>query len=269
MGKPVVLTIGGSDSSGSSGIQADLKTFEALGVFGASAITAVTAQNTREISEVHDIPAGIVKAQIRSVLSDMAPRAVKVGLLTTVPAIRTVGGLLENVDADIVLDPVLVARDGFRYLRPASVNTLIQELLPRATLVTPNSAEAAILSGLPIASEGDAKAAARKIQSFGPRAVLIKGGHAEGERVSAGLLDGREWLLFTHPRIETECTLGTGCTLSAAITAYLALGETLPDAVSRGIAFVRLAMQCGSRLGHGQGPLAQHEAGLEISPEKG
>jgi hydroxymethylpyrimidine/phosphomethylpyrimidine kinase len=262
MTKPIVLTIAGSDSGGGSGIQADLKTFEALGVYGTSVVTAVTAQNTQEITDVFDIPAGTIKAQIRAVLSDLPPVAIKIGMLTTVPVIRAVGALLKDFSSEVVLDPVMVARNGARLLRPTSVNCLVEDLLPRATLVTPNILEASVLSGLPIASEADAKLAARRIQSHGPRAVLIKGGHSEGDTVLDGLLDGREWLVFTHPRNPTTSTYGTGCTLSAAIASYLALGETLPDAVHKGIHFVTSAMLFGLKIGKGQGPLGHHEAGL-------
>lgn len=259
---PVALTIAGSDSGGGAGIQADLKTFEALGVYGTSVITAVTAQNTVAVTAVHEIPVSVVRAQLTAVLDDFDPAAVKTGMLSTVPAIRTVAALLGKRPRPLVVDPVMVSKSGARLLRTSSIEALLKELLPLAELVTPNLPEAAVLAGFAIHSEDDAKAAARRIQAFGARAVLIKGGHGTGATVVDGLLDGRTWRRFEHERIESRHTHGTGCTLSAAITAFLARGETLPEAVEHGLEFVSRAIRLAPGLGEGAGPLGHHAAGL-------
>jgi hydroxymethylpyrimidine/phosphomethylpyrimidine kinase len=272
MTKPLALTIAGSDSGGGAGIQADLKTFEALGVFGTSVVTAVTAQNTREVTAVHEIPAAIVRAQLEAVFLDLPPSAVKIGMLASVPAIRVVSAHLRRVAAasgpggapPVVLDPVMVAKSGARLLRATSVSSLLRDLLPVASLVTPNLPEASVLAGFPIRSEADVKAAARRIQSLGAQAVLIKGGHGEGAEVVDGLLDGRTWHRFTHERIETVHTHGTGCTLSSAIAAFLARGENLPDAVERALDYVHRAVCLAPGLGGGHGPLGHREAGRAL-----
>ncbi len=258
---PIALTIAGSDSSGGAGIQADLKTFEALSVFGTTVLTAVTAQNTLAVSAVHDIPTAIVKAQLQAVLSDLPPSAIKIGMVSTVPVIRLLATLLPPAGVPIVLDPVMVAKSGVKLLRATSFDALKHELLPIASLVTPNLPEASALAGFPIRGEKDAKAAARIIQSMGPRAILIKGGHAEGDVVVDGLLDGRTWRRFEGPRQRTAATHGTGCTLSSAIASYLARGETLEDAVEKGIAFVRRAIERAPGIGAGHGPLGHRAAG--------
>lgn len=257
----ICLTIAGSDSGGGAGIQGDLKTFEAFGVYGASVVTAVTAQNTTAVTAVHEIPAPVVDAQLRAVLEDLPPAAVKIGMLTGVPAVRSIARRLRPEGLPLVLDPVMIAKSGARLLRAGTLSALVRELLPLATLVTPNLPEASVLAGFPIRGEADAKLAARRIQALGPRAVLIKGGHAEGAELVDGLLDGRTWHRFSGTRIPTRHTHGTGCTLSSAITALLAKGETLPDAVERAVRYVRLAIERAPELGTGAGPLGHKLAG--------
>jgi hydroxymethylpyrimidine/phosphomethylpyrimidine kinase len=264
MTTPIALTIAGSDPGGGAGIQADLKTFEALDVYGTSVITAVTAQNTVELTAVHDVPSAIIRAQLRAVLSDLPPRAVKIGMLTTVPAIRAVAQELAGGAAAVVIDPVMVAKTGARLLRATSLEALVESLFPLAAVVTPNLPEASVLAGFPIRNEADAKLAARRIQALGARAVLIKGGHAEGPYVVDGLLDGRTWFRFTGERIATRAGHGTGCTLSSAVAAHLARGADLPEAVANGVAFVRRALAEAPGLGAGAGPLGQRRAGLPI-----
>jgi hydroxymethylpyrimidine/phosphomethylpyrimidine kinase len=259
---PVALTIAGSDPCGGAGLQADLKTFEALDGYGTSVVTSVTAQNTVELTAVHDVPSALIREQLRAVLSDLPPDAVKIGMLSTVPGIRAVVQELSRQRAPIVLDPVMVSKSGARLLRSTSLEALVGELLPITAVVTPNLPEASVLAGLPIRDETDAKLAARRIQAMGPRAVLITGGHAEGPVVVDGLLDGRTWLRFSAPRIETTSTHGTGCTLSSAIAAHLARGADVPEAVTLAIAYVRRALALAPGLGAGAGPLGHHRAGL-------
>ncbi len=262
MRKPTALSIEGSDSGGCTGIQADIKTFEALSVYGTTVVTAVTAQNTLGIYDVHDVPVPAVRAQLKAVLEDLPPVAIKVGMLTTVPVIRAVASSISKISAPIVVDPIMVSRTGTRLLRPTSLNSLIQDLFPLAALVTLNLPEAMVIANQEIRSESDAKTAARRIQACGPRAVLIKGGQAEGETIIDGLLDGREWILVSNSRNKNRVTIGAGSTLSAAITAYLALGETLPDAVERACAFVFAAINFATNVGKGPNPLTHGVAGL-------
>lgn len=259
---PIALTIAGSDSGGGAGIQGDLKTFEAFGIFGTSVITALTAQNTLGVASVHELPAAAVTAQLEAVLEDLPPQAVKIGMLTSVPVIRAVAGGVADLAVPVVVDPVLASTSGTRFLRTAALPVFIRDLLPRATLVTPNLAEAETLSGLPVRTEDQMKAAAVRIQGLGPRAVLVKGGHGEGSTIVNGLLDGRTWMRFFVPRVESTSTHGTGCALSSAIAALLALGETLPDAVEKAIAYVRRAIERAPGLGSGRGPLAHRAASL-------
>jgi hydroxymethylpyrimidine kinase/phosphomethylpyrimidine kinase len=264
MSAPIALTVAGSDSGGGAGIQADLKTFEAHGVYGTSVITAVTAQSTTEVTAIHEVPSAVIRAQLRAVLSDLPPRAVKIGMLTTVPGIRAVAQELARCDAPIVIDPVMIAKSGARLMRSTSLAALVEDLLPLAAIVTPNLPEASVLAGFAIRSEADAKQAARRIQSMGPRAVLVKGGHAEGPVVVDGLLDGRTWIRFVNERIPTTSTHGTGCTLSSAIAANLACGRDLPHAVALAIAYVRRALALAPGVGAGAGPLGHHAAGLPV-----
>ena len=252
---PVALTIAGSDSGGGAGIQADLKTFHAFGVFGTSAITAVTAQNTLGVTAIHAVPLHDVRAQIDAVVSDLAPAAVKTGMLATAGLVSTVAtAIREHGLRRYVLDPVMVATSGDRLLEQDAVATIAAELLPLADLVTPNLEEAAILAGMPVQTTDDMREAGERILALGAGAVLVKGGHLEGDIVDI-LLGAGEERVWMRPRIDTRHTHGTGCTLSAAITASLALGDELPEAVARGIRFIARAIATAPGLGSGRGPV--------------
>jgi hydroxymethylpyrimidine/phosphomethylpyrimidine kinase len=253
---PVALTIAGSDSGGGAGIQADLKTFQAFGVFGTSAITAITVQNTLGVSGVHAIPIETVRAQIEAVASDLPPAAVKTGMLATAPLVRTVARTIRELRLpNFVLDPVMVATSGDRLLDRDAEHTILDELLPLATVVAPNLDEAAILTGRPVADLEGMRGAAEWLVERGAGAVLLKGGHLTTEILTDYLWDGREWREWQHPRLETSSTHGTGCTLSAAVAAGLARGHALPDAVDAALGFVQRAIKAAPGLGRGHGPL--------------
>ena len=256
---PIALTIAGSDSGGGAGIQADLKTFSALGVYGASVITAITAQNTRRVSAVHDIPADIVAAQIDAVFDDIDVIAVKVGMLSSTPLIETVAHALSNQAIPFVLDPVMVAKSGNVLLETGAISTLRNVLLPHAYLLTPNLPEAAqLLQTQPAANEEQVLAQGRKLLDLGPHAVLMKGGHADGEHCVDMLLtqDG-ESIRLSAPRVPTKNTHGTGCTLSASVAAGLAKNKDLEQAVRDGHDYLHNAIVAADRLhiGSGHGPV--------------
>jgi hydroxymethylpyrimidine/phosphomethylpyrimidine kinase len=260
---PVALTIAGSDSGGGAGIQADLKTFSALGVYGASVLTALTAQNTRGVTAVHEAPPEMVRAQIAAVFDDMPVAAVKIGMLASPGIIDAVTDGLAGRDIPVVLDPVMVAKSGDPLLANEAVAHLTERLVPRATVITPNLPEAARLLGrerLDAPSEG----AARDLLALGPRAVLLKGGHAEGPRCRDVLLEaGSEApVILDAPRIETRNTHGTGCTLSSAIAAGLARGFALDEAVSAAHGYLHGAIRAADRLavGGGHGPVHHFHA---------
>ena len=257
--RPRLLTIAGSDSGGGAGIQADLKTFAAHGAYGMSVITALTAQNTREVRAVHEVPPEMVAAQIDAVLEDIGADAIKIGMLSSAGIVRAVADRLrvhlKGKEVPVVLDPVMIAKSGDRLLRADAIEALKNDLLPLATLVTPNLPELEALTGLPVSTEEERLAAARALSARGP-AVLAKGGHAEGEEVVDLLLerDGRVHR-FAHPRLHTRSTHGTGCTLSSAIAARLGAGEELPQAVAGAIEYLAGALAAayplGTRDGHG------------------
>jgi hydroxymethylpyrimidine/phosphomethylpyrimidine kinase len=253
---PRLLTIAGSDSGGGAGIQADLKTFAAHGGYGMSVIAALTAQNTREVRAVLEVPTEMVAAQIDAVLDDIGADAVKIGLLASAEVIRAVADRLRfhltGTATPIVLDPVMVAKSGARLLREDAVEALATDLLPLATLVTPNVPELEALTGLPAATEEERLRAAEALAARGP-AVLAKGGHAEGEEVVDLLLEGGRVHRFTHPRIHSTSTHGTGCTLSSAIAARLGAGEDLPRAVEGAVRYLQGAMAAAYPLGKGDG----------------
>ena len=256
---PIAVTIAGSDSSGGAGIQADLKTFAALGVYGASVIAALTAQNTRGVTGIHDVPAEFIAAQIDAVFSDLDVGAVKIGMLSQVAAIEAVAqGLARHKAKSIVLDPVMVATSGDRLLSPDAVSALRKELIPRALVVTPNLPEAAALTGATIArNETEMEVQARQILALGARNVLIKGGHGDGAE-SVDLLIGQGAVVrLSAKRIATRNTHGTGCTLSSAIAASLAKGLDLAAAAHDAKAYVTSAIAATDQLhvGHGNGPL--------------
>ncbi len=256
---PIALTIAGSDSSGGAGIQADLKTFAALGVYGASVITALTAQNTRGVSGIHPVPAEFVTAQLDAVFGDLDVKAVKIGMVAqsaTIDAIEA--ALVRWSQAAVVLDPVMVASSGDALLAADAVASLRTKLIPRAALVTPNLPEAAALLGEVVASgEAAITGQGRRLLALGCAAVLIKGGHGEGLESIDYLVTGSGTLALPAPRIATSNTHGTGCSLSSAIAAFLARGEALESAVRHAKAFITAAIASAGRLdvGHGHGPI--------------
>jgi hydroxymethylpyrimidine/phosphomethylpyrimidine kinase len=255
---PRLLTIAGSDSGGGAGIQADLKTFAAHGTYGMSVIAALTAQNTREVRAVLEVPPEMVAAQIDAVLEDIGADAVKIGMLASAEVIRAVADRLRahlaGTGVPIVLDPVMVAKSGDRLLREDAVEALVADLLPLATLVTPNLPELEALTGLSVETEEDRLRAAEDLARKGP-AVLAKGGHAEGEEVVDLLLAGGHVHRFSHPRLHTTSTHGTGCTLSSAIAARLGSGEDLARAVEGAIQYLHGAMAAAYPVGNGHGPV--------------
>ncbi len=252
----VALTIAGSDSGGGAGIQADLKTFHAFGVFGTSAITAITAQNTVRVSAVHPVPVDVVRAQIDAVVEDLKPAATKTGMLATAALVSAVArALSDHRLVRYVLDPVMVATSGDRLLDRDAEAALVRELVPLALLITPNLHEARILTGREIANADDMRWAARELVRMGARAALVKGGHlSDGEAVDV-LWDGSVERTWSRPRLAARNTHGTGCTLSAAIAANLALGLPLTDATDRAIEFVARAIATAPDLGEGHGPV--------------
>ena len=252
---PRVLTIAGSDSGGGAGIQADLKTFAALGVYGMSVVTAVTAQNTLRVTAVHEIPPEVVAAQIDAVFEDLGVDAVKIGMLSSRRVIQAVAQrLAAHAGPPLVLDPVMVAKSGARLLEEDAVEALSEKLLPLATLVTPNLPECERLTGCRVASEAQRRQAALALARRGP-AVLVKGGHGSAAELLDLLFDGERFHRFVHRRKETRSTHGTGCTLSAAIAAGLAAGKGLPQAVEEAIDYLQGAIAAAYPLGGGQGPV--------------
>ena len=252
-----LLTIAGSDSGGGAGIQADLKTFAAHGAFGMSAIVALTAQNTREVRAVHGAPAEFVAQQIDVVFEDLGVDGVKIGMLATPDLVRVVADRLRvhaRPGLPVVLDPVMVAKSGARLLAQEAIAALREELVPVASLVTPNLPELESLTGRPVAAEEERRAAAAEIGALGP-AVLAKGGHGEGDELVDLLWADGAVHRFSHPRIATASTHGTGCTLSSAIAARLARGEALKDAVEGAIEYLRGAIRAAFPLGRGAGPV--------------
>jgi hydroxymethylpyrimidine/phosphomethylpyrimidine kinase len=268
---PVALTIAGSDSGAGAGLQADLKAMSALGVFATTVVTAVTAQNTAEVTAVHPVPTDTVRAQLDAVLSDFDVRAVKTGMLATAPTVRLVAGRAADGDLPgLVVDPVMVASTGRRLLDDEAVDAYRDELVPRALLVTPNLYEAAILAGVPVPGGADVAVLgdlARRVHALGPRWVLVKGGHLPGvhgtdgspapERVADVLFDGREVHVLEDTLVVTRNNHGTGCTLASATAALLARGADVPGAVAEAKRFVHDALVGSSRweLGRGHGPL--------------
>ncbi len=254
-----VLSIAGSDSGGGAGIQADLKTIAALGGYGMTAITAITAQNTQGVRAVQALPPALLTAQIDAVVEDIGVDAVKIGMLHDAEVVRAVAAAIRRHRlAPVVLDPVMVATSGDRLIAEATVEVLIAELFPLATVITPNLDEAAWLLGRDRIAEAELDAAAAALQRLGAPAVLLKGGHLDGEVLTDLLrLPGGETRRFSDPRIPTHNTHGTGCTLSSAIATYLAQGATLPESVTRARDYVRAALASGAslKLGHGHGPL--------------
>lgn len=254
---PVALTIAGSDSSGGAGIQADLKTFHALGVFGTSAITALTAQNTRGVTGIFPVDAAFVALQIDTTIEDIPPDAVKTGMLADAAIVDVVADAAARYRFPaFVVDPVMVATSGARLLEPDAVDAIRERLFPIATLVTPNAPEAAVLLGIAVETADDQEGAARAlVDDLGARAALVKGGDLEGDVLTDVFYDGERVQVYRDGRIVTTSTHGSGCALASAIAAFLARGETLADAVARARAWVRRGIESAPPLGHGHGPL--------------
>jgi len=253
---PIALTIAGSDSGGGAGIQADLKTFAALGVYGTSAITAITAQNTIGVTAVQALSADLVTAQIEAVAGDMKLDAVKTGMLANSSIVEAVAAAISALDLpSVVVDPVMIAKSGDRLFDAEALAALRSELLPRARVVTPNVPEAEVIADMRITSLDEAREAARRIHKLGPASVVVKGGHLPGDEAIDLLFDGRTFSEYRTPRIETRNTHGTGCTFASAIAAHLALGHKLPDAVGKAKEYVTGAIRNGLAIGQGHGPL--------------
>ena len=262
-----VLTIAGSDSGGGAGIQADLKAFAANGTFGMSAITSITAQNTSELRRAFDLPVDLIVDQMDAVFDDFDVSAVKTGMLSSSAIVRAVSEqLAERAAANLVVDPVMVSKSGFALLEPDAVQSMKDHLLPLALVLTPNIHEARLLADMEIASLEQVKVAARRILDYGPKAVLVKGGHLEDPERSVDLLyDGRKETLFEAERIDTANTHGTGCTYSAAIAAHLARGRPLVEAVRTAKRYITQAIRHSLSIGHGHGP-TNHFYFLEDKP---
>jgi len=253
-----VLTIAGSDSGGGAGIQADLKTFSALGCFGASAITAITVQNTRGVFGIHSIPPAIVHDQIKVVMDDIRPAAIKIGMVHTADLAVAIAAAIKGYAVPVILDPVMVATSGDKLIEDNTIDTLQKELFPLSDLVTPNVHEAQLLADMPIRNKEDMRLAAREIIKTGCRAVLIKGAHLKGDRLFDVYLDanGREEI-FESGFINTDNTHGTGCTLSSAIAAFRASGIDRVEAIAKATQYVHQAIEAGRNVqtGGGHGPL--------------
>jgi hydroxymethylpyrimidine/phosphomethylpyrimidine kinase len=260
MARAAVLVTGALEAGGGGGLAADLLTLDAFGLAAVAVATAVAVPDGPSLSVVHDLPLPAVREQLRGARESYPPRAVKIGLVTTVPVVRLLAGEIWSLQAPAVLDPEMTDGGVPRLLRRTTLEALIRELLPAATIVTPNLAEASVLAGFAIRDEADAKRAARAIQHLGVQAVLITGGLAEGSEIVDGLLDGRTWTTFRHPRLGTRHHHGVGTTLASALAAHLALGETLPDAVRRALDYTHRALAAAPGLAGGRGPLGHREA---------
>ena len=260
----IAVTIAGSDSSGGAGIQADLKTFSALGVYGASVIAALTAQNTTGVSAIHSVPGDFVRAQMDAVFSDLSVDAIKIGMVGGEAATAAVAeGLGRWKQAPVVLDPVMVAGSGDPLLDKGAEKALVERLFPHADLITPNLHEAARLLGVAIAEdEQEMRTQAEQLLALGARAVLLKGGHGEGPEAVDILFDGEAWQILRAPRLATRNSHGTGCTLSSAIAASIAKGSALGDAVAAGKTYVTdaLAQADTLKIGQGSGPVHHFHA---------
>ncbi len=275
MMRPQVLTIAGSDSGGGAGIQADLKTFQELGVFGTSVLTAVTAQNTRGVHGVEAVSPKLITQQLDAIGSDFSIAACKTGMLFDAARIEAVAtGVKRHVFNRLVVDPVMIAKGGAPLLQDTAIDALKTSLLPLATVVTPNVPEAEVLTGLTIRSFNDRLEAARRMLAYGVRAVILKGGHLEGETAEDLIMTESEVFLLSAPRIQTSDTHGTGCTFSAALTAELAKGRSIMEAAVTAKRFIQSAITHGLEIGAGHGPtnhwayVAYGEEGVTIESIK-
>lgn len=252
----IALSIAGSDPSGGAGIQADLKTFHQFGVYGEAALTALTAQNTTGVTGVHVVPAGFVRQQLEALAADLPPHALKTGMLADAEIARTVAECIRSFGwTPLVVDPVMIATSGDRLLSVDAERVIHDKLLPLATLVTPNLDEAALLTGLEVRDVAQMERAGQTLLDSGAAAVLMKGGHLEGDEITDLLITPQGMRRFSHPRVKTTSTHGTGCTLSAAITANLAVGRKLEQSVEAGLAYVMRAIATAPDLGAGNGPV--------------
>jgi hydroxymethylpyrimidine/phosphomethylpyrimidine kinase len=256
MTKPVALTIAGSDSGGGAGIQADIKAMEANGVYAASVLTAVTAQNTEAVQMAYDLPEQIVGQQIDAVADDLDIRATKTGMLSAPGIIETIAERVQKHDLfPFIVDPVMVSKSGFKLLKDEAVDTLKETLIPLATVVTPNVHEASLLAGYDILTMDDVKKAARDIFELGPETVLVKGGHLDDAPNAVDVLyDGESFRRFSAARVDTSNTHGTGCTFASAIAAHVARGSDLPEAIDRAKRYLTGALRHSLDIGRGHGP---------------
>ncbi len=252
---PVAMTVAGSDSGGGAGVQADLKTFAALGVYGASALTAITAQNTVAVTAVHELPIDLIAAQIEAVVSDIGVDAVKTGMLSSSEIVEVVARELDRHGIkNLVVDPVMIAKSGDPLLRQEAVDSVRTLLVPLACIVTPNVPEAETLTGMKVETDEDMREAARRIIGMGARAVVVKGGHREGPATDL-FYDGTEFVEFTSDRFDTVNTHGTGCTFASATAAGLAQGKSVVEAVAQAKEYVTEAIRNSYPLGQGHGPV--------------
>lgn len=251
---PTALTIAGSDPSGGAGLQADLKTFHQHQVYGMAVVTLVTVQNTQAVSRVEVLAADLVAQQLEAVLPDLPPAAVKTGALGNAAVVEVVAARVAKLTCPVVVDPVMVSKHGHALLADDAVKAFVAKVLPVTTLLTPNTHEAEVLTGRPVRSVADARTAARRLVEMGATAVLVKGGHLEGDAVDV-LCHAGELHEFHAPRIHSPHTHGTGCTYASAITAWLARGQSLPEAVTRAKAWLTEAIRTPPGLGHGVGPV--------------
>ena len=257
---PRILIIAGSDSSGGAGIQADIKTVTMLGGYAATAITAVTVQNTLGVSAIHPIPQDVIAGQIKAVLDDIGADAIKIGMLGDTATIDTIADCLANVRVPIILDPVMVAKGGAALLQEDATWALVHRLLPLATVLTPNIPELEILAEIEITDEADMLLAAQELLARGPRAILAKGGHLDGANVVDWLVSHNQQMRFEAPRIATRHTHGTGCTLASALATLVGRGVPLAQAVEQARAYVRAAIKAAPGFGAGHGPLLHNFA---------
>jgi len=256
---PVALTIAGSDPIGGAGIQADLKTFHQFGIYGEAVITLLTVQNTVRVSRVDCVPAELVVAQLQAVLEDIPPHAAKTGALGNREIVEAIAAAAAEFRFPLIVDPVMISKHGQPLISPDAIIAVREHLLPRATLICPNLHEAEELTGMPVASVDDMRAAAKRLCEMGAKAALVKGGHLQSSAVDV-LYDGQDWRELAAPHFDTPHTHGTGCTLSAAITAEMARGASVHAAVARAKSYVSQAIRTNPSLGHGAGPLNLHAA---------
>jgi hydroxymethylpyrimidine/phosphomethylpyrimidine kinase len=254
----VALTIAGSDPSGGAGLQADLKTFYRFGVYGQAVVTLITVQNTSGVTQVSTLDPELVAAQIQSIIEDIPPQAAKIGALGSREIVKAVAREAERFSFPLVVDPVMISKHGARLIGPDAIRALVERLIPRSFLLTPNLDEAGALAGFAVEDRDGMARAAQKLASLGAANVLVKGGHLGGDALDLLYLSGGEFREFSAPRIDTVHTHGSGCTLSAAITAELAKGAPLTEAVHRAKLFITDAIRTAPQLGRGQGPLNHH-----------